>query len=195
MSYEHAPATRLVAKHCCICGRALLDAVSLASGIGPVCAEKTRFHRADLSTAVRAEVNKLVYELAALQRAAEAVPHLARLRELGFIEVADRVEERLAELVTIRIELVNRVGLVVELPHVDQDVFLKLVADLRSVPGRQWCHVPGRPTKVNVIPNSRDSIHALYRVLARTFPGTPTRSPKGTFLMPSETEVEAAFSR
>jgi len=37
MSYETAPVTRLVATHCCMCGKPLCDAKSLELGIGPIC--------------------------------------------------------------------------------------------------------------------------------------------------------------
>jgi len=37
MSYENAPATRLVATHCACCGRDLVDAQSVEAGVGPVC--------------------------------------------------------------------------------------------------------------------------------------------------------------
>jgi hypothetical protein len=195
MSYEEAPATALVATACCICGRALVEAESIASGIGPVCAEKTGFGRADIAPSVRAEVNKLVYELAAIQRSTDAVPRIERLRELGFGKIADRIEDRIGELITIRVELVDGVGLVVEIPRItDTAVFSALVADLRTVPGRRWREVPGRAGKVNVVPNDRASIHALYRALARTFPGQPTKSPRGLFLMPSPDGIDAAFA-
>lgn len=37
MSYESAPATLLVATHCCVCRRPLVDADSVECGIGPTC--------------------------------------------------------------------------------------------------------------------------------------------------------------
>ena len=37
MSYENAPATLLLATHCCLCGRPLVDAESVECGIGPHC--------------------------------------------------------------------------------------------------------------------------------------------------------------
>ena len=37
MSYENAPATMLVATHCCVCNRPLVDADSVEMGIGPTC--------------------------------------------------------------------------------------------------------------------------------------------------------------
>ena len=40
MSYESAPATKLVATHCICCGRPLVDAASVERGVGPECARK-----------------------------------------------------------------------------------------------------------------------------------------------------------
>ena len=36
-SYENAPATIMLATHCCCCGRPLVDAISVELGIGPEC--------------------------------------------------------------------------------------------------------------------------------------------------------------
>ncbi len=195
MSYEDAPATKLVAKACCICGRPLLDAESIRSGIGPVCAEKTGFGRETLPPGVRAEANRLIYELAALQKTASAIPRLVRLRDIGFVDIADRIEKRLETLVLIQIDHVKSVGLVVTVPKIeDKAMFDRLVADLRAIPGRRWTEVPGREGKFNVIPDVRGSIHALYKALSRAFAGVPSRSPKGLFLMPIEKDVDAAFA-
>lgn len=40
MCYETAPATLLLATHCCLCNRVLADAASVERGMGPTCAEK-----------------------------------------------------------------------------------------------------------------------------------------------------------
>ena len=40
MTYEDAPATKMLRVGCACCGRALLDAESVESGMGPVCREK-----------------------------------------------------------------------------------------------------------------------------------------------------------
>lgn len=34
-TYENAPATKMLATNCVVCGRALVDAVSVEMGIGP----------------------------------------------------------------------------------------------------------------------------------------------------------------
>ena len=37
MSYENAPATKMLATNCCCCGRPLVDSMSVELGIGPEC--------------------------------------------------------------------------------------------------------------------------------------------------------------
>jgi len=89
--YEDAPATKLVATHCCCCGRALLDAQSVEIGIGPVCREKFGFVGAMVSPEAREEANKLVYQIACAPTMSAAL--ILRLRELGFVKLADRIAE------------------------------------------------------------------------------------------------------
>lgn len=40
MSYENAPATKMLATHCCACNRPLVDAKSVEYGIGPECRKR-----------------------------------------------------------------------------------------------------------------------------------------------------------
>ena len=98
MSYENAPATKMLATHCLVCGRPLLDAQSVETGIGPICRKK--FVTEELPDGNRQAANKLIYRIAALlsdkMTTAEVVgPELKQLRELGFVTVANKVEERL----------------------------------------------------------------------------------------------------
>ncbi len=46
MTYENAPATKLLATHCCCCGRPLVDSISVERGIGPDCAKKYGYDEA-----------------------------------------------------------------------------------------------------------------------------------------------------
>jgi hypothetical protein len=46
MSYESAPATKLLATHCACCSRPLVDAVSVETGIGPDCRKKHGYTQA-----------------------------------------------------------------------------------------------------------------------------------------------------
>lgn len=201
MSYEEAPATALVATHCCVCGRPLLEAESLASGIGPICAEKTGYGRQGLPPEVRERVNKLVYQLAALGRSMQAVPLLTELRELGFGRIADRIELRLADVLNVEVRLELRPDglLQLEIPFVaERAAFDALVADLREVPGRRVETVPGSSDgirRVTTIPNKTASILALYRVLSRHLAGRLAKSPKGVFVIPNEVELDGVLAK
>lgn len=206
MSYEEAPATALVATHCCVCGRPLLEAESLASGIGPICAEKTGYGREGLPPEVRERVNKLVYQLAALGRSMQAVPLLTELRELGFSRIADRIEERFETMVEVRLELRGDRRLQLEIPRLDDAAFGRLLTDLRTVPGRRveqawvrreeaaggWAEGEGKRT---TIPNKTVSILALYRVLSRHLAGKLAKSPKGVFVVPNEAELDGVLAK
>jgi hypothetical protein len=68
--YLAAPATAILATHCCLCGRALLDAASVERGLGPTCAKRAGVgdaaHPADWPRAARA--------LGRTDVAAEALP-------------------------------------------------------------------------------------------------------------------------
>jgi SWI/SNF-related matrix-associated actin-dependent regulator 1 of chromatin subfamily A len=90
MSYENAPATRLLATHCAVCSRSLVDAVSVETGIGPICAS-----RYGAPSVEQTEANRLVYQIAAVQKGPEVLQALARLRVLGFTTLADRIAARL----------------------------------------------------------------------------------------------------
>lgn len=187
MSIERAPATEMVATNCCVCGRALLDAESVESGIGPTCAERTGVRRGELAPEIRAEANRLVYRLAQLQRSPDAVPLCARLRELGLDTLAERIEERLAEHASIRIERVGQSLLAIRLPKVDGGAFALLLNDLRRVPGRRF----DESTRTNTIPDVPASRAALRQVFAAHFPGRIGRGPGGMFVVPARQAAAA----
>jgi hypothetical protein len=46
MSYENAPATKLLATHCACCARPLVDAVSVEAGVGPDCRKSHGYNEA-----------------------------------------------------------------------------------------------------------------------------------------------------
>ena len=48
MSYENAPATQLLATHCCCCARPLVDAKSVELGVGPDCRKKHGYEKAEV---------------------------------------------------------------------------------------------------------------------------------------------------
>ena len=186
MGYESAQAVELVATTCCVCGRPLLDAPSVKAGIGPICADKTGYVRKSMPEAERAEVNRLVYEIAALGRNARAVDRLPRLRALGFHDIVRRVEERLESLVEIRtgrVEGVVPARVWVEFPKLEPHAFDSVLLDLRCMPGRQWVRDASGKTGRNTFVRTRESSNAWRALLAKHFPGRVVSGLKGLYVV------------
>lgn len=195
--YENSPACLLLATHCACCGRALVDAKSVETGVGPECRKRHGYATAEGSP-------DWVVALAALASAAEAD---ARLGELAFKVVgmmddtrkaANLVMHRIAaaqtgegvgHLVTALRALgyrkmaertADRLGSV--LVEIDAAtgayaVFApyseEFTAAMRGVPGRRW----DRETKANVVPaTSRTALWGALRAALR--PGTLVVGPR-----------------
>lgn len=162
--YENAPATKLVATHCAVCVRPLVDAKSVETGVGPECRKKYGFDH-PCSPEQRLEANRLVYQIAASQDDALSAERCDRLRDLGFVKLAARIMERLATVVVSR----DHDGrLTVQTPY-DPAV----VDAMRRIPGRKWD--PER--KINVFPAS--SNRELYAMLSRYYRGKIGVAPSG----------------
>lgn len=116
MSYESAPATKMLATHCAVCHRPLLDAESVELGIGPDCRKKYGF-LIDCAPEARAEANKIVHRVAvgvsAGMQAEELKAALAALQLLGFVQLAQKVAEGAA---AVRVSVAADGRLAVESP-------------------------------------------------------------------------------
>lgn len=176
MSYEAAPATALVATHCALCGRALVDAESVERGIGPVCADK--YGAAAGPSENRMVANRLIWEIAAKPAANDVPAKVSALRVLGYTRVADRIAERLVpDLGTIHIAYEGD-RLTVDPEGLSDDAFGALLAVLRSVPGRRW----DRDRKINTVPVSQK--RALWDALRAKLPaGVAIESEKGKVVL------------
>lgn len=69
--YEEAPGTELVATHCAICGRPLLEADSVQCGIGPICRKRYG------------------YDVVTIEPNLERALKLLRVLKMGALEVTD----------------------------------------------------------------------------------------------------------
>lgn len=167
--YENAPATKLVATDCACCGRPLVDAKSVEAGIGPDCRKRHGFDL-DVSDEARVEANKLVHDIAVEQGGFEVMKKVARLRELGFNTLADRIVKRLDP---IKIDQDPDGRLVVVTPYSETIVSL-----FRNIAGRRW----DRDRKVNTFPQSSKS--AIWAAIQAAFPGRIGIGPKGAFQVP-----------
>ena len=177
-TYENAPATKMLATNCVVCGRALVDAISVEMGIGPECRKE---YDGGITDDVRAEANKIVHDAAlaaGIGRIEEVLKAADKVEALGLKVLADKMRrrfknaERLAE---IEIEMLPTGVYRVITPYrrKDSNAFL---AAWRAVPGRRWNN------GANEVPvTSKD---ALWAVLKQFFGGRYAKGPKGVFKIP-----------
>jgi hypothetical protein len=186
--YTFAPSTLLLATHCIACGRPLRDAVSVESGIGPICAEKYGFF-GECSAEGRAEANSLIHQCAARQREGWAViaPLVARLRELGWEGIADKIERRLKkgesetpDIFVTECSLNGWPWYKVITPF-DRGA----VAEFKTIPGRWFTTVKegDKEVPVNMVPKKQRA--ALWALLRNHYAGKVGESLKGLFVIPS----------
>lgn len=198
MSHEFAPVTRLVATRCCLCGRELADAVSLERGVGPVCAQRygadepqvaPNWSRAGaqlwaggipvetldaLITACDARrlANAALYRVSAAPDAPEAACLVEGIRALGFVTLAERLTERLAEegTVTVRAE-----GAVYCVAAPFNPAFNEALRE--AAPSRRW----DREARVWRVPAADRA--GLWRAIRTAFRGHVLVTDEGTRLV------------
>ena len=182
-NYLNAPATRLLATNCIVCGRALVDAISVSLGIGPECRDG---ENDGISEETRVAANKLVFEASLAASAGEIykVHEFAdAIRALGLENLAEKVGRRFVNaLNNAEIEItVNGDSLIVKTPYRrgDAEAFKNA---WREIPGRRW----NRDLNANQIPAYQKA--ALWRLLQKFFSGKYGRGPKGIFRVPNVTE-------
>ncbi len=185
MSYEQAPQTKLVATHCCICGRDLVDAKSVESGIGPICEKKAGLSTVSVSEEARKEANALIYQAAILQKGVEFFKIAERLEALGFAKLAEILKERArlnVEVILTPCPEICPVYYRLEAPYKAE-----AVTDLKAIPGRYYNEVKevveGKEVKhrYNFVPVARKQ--ALFDLIKRHYSGKTAQGPKGFFVI------------
>jgi len=92
MGYEDATATKIMATNCACCGRPLVDAKSVETGMGPICRKKYGYG-VDVSEDARKRANAIIYALAVAVSTdsvtLESMESVSELRALGFPLIAD----------------------------------------------------------------------------------------------------------
>lgn len=166
MSYEDAPATRMLATHCAVCRRPLVDAKSVEIGMGPDCRKKYGYDLA-VSPEARASANKIVYELALHADATDELPaKIAELKSLGFEKLAMVVAERMAA-----VKVLHEDGRYLTFTPYN----VNFVDRIRTVRGRRW----NKESKAWSVPDTEKA--ALWSVLKSCFDGRYGLADKGLF--------------
>ncbi len=173
MGYETAIQTKMLATHCCVCGRPLVDASSVELGIGPECRSN---YAGGIDENTRILCNKLTYQaaLAAQRGDLTAVRALAaEIESAGLAKLAAKIVKRFKNAETkCKIFIVERDGkLYVDTP------FKRSVEDFashwRAIPGRRW------ENGKNVVPVSSKA--ALWALLKALYAGEWLQSGRGYF--------------
>jgi hypothetical protein len=163
MSYENAPATKMLATRCSVCSRPLVDSVSVELGIGPDCRRRHGYD-IDVAPEIRAQANAIVHMIAVEQRGVAVAAGIRQLRDLGFTVLARRIGVR---LFNVRIDS-DGTEFVVTTPYTEAGVNA-----FRAVPGRRW----DKDANANRFPKT--SKPALWKALKQAFYGYEAMGPEG----------------
>lgn len=168
--WTEAPAVELVATRCVACGRALLDAQSLATAMGPICREL--YGRTDLLTdEQRATANRTIYRLALADHGGADAPALIGvLASVGLTELVQRIEQR---LVKVRAEYrAERRLLLVQTPKT-----------------ARWSAVAPKLGVVTeeglTVATNAKALRLAYAAISAYFPGLLMRGPRGLVIVPA----------
>lgn len=183
MSYENAPATKLLGTHCLCCNRPLVDAASVTANVGPDCREKYGYN-VEIPEEARAEANAIVHRIAADTSAATVEQDIARLRALGLTVLADRLVARLGAEPVVTITVAADGNLLVKTPF--NATFVETLK--REIPfgARAW----NKAMKVwTVAPVAKAG---LWTALRAAFAGEVGVGPKGRFTIEGAASVPAS---
>lgn len=181
MSYENAPATKMVATNCACCDLPLVDAKSVECGVGPVCRKKHGFD-IDCTEEARKEANGLVYLIAAKRDGAEVVEACKRLFELGFTQLTLAILKRIA---TVKVALTDDshphgAGRFAVVTPYDEAT----LPAIRAIPGRRF-YSPKKDGKKGEPHNTfpATSREALWAFFQKFYAGKTGVGPKGPFIV------------
>lgn len=191
--YESAISTQLMATNCCICGRPLLDADSVGTGVGPICREKflPRVMSYDVDQGLLAHavsmcppalrkaiasdveneawrelVNKAIWHasMAVSYTGPESKEVLAAVQQLTAAVGAERVAERLKKFyVSAKIKVSQRADGRIGARTPRNERFIEAV---KKIPGRRW---HGQPEFIWSVP--ANMVDQLIAALSAGFPG------------------------
>lgn len=173
MSYENAPATLMLASHCAICRRPLVDAVSVECGIGPDCRENSGYY-VEVNEDARAEANKITNAIARGMSNDHLILNALALRTLGFDRLADTVIDRNAAL---KVRDLGNGTIAIHTPYHSD-----FVARVKAA--TPWAKFD-RETRAWIVPAGQNVRNAVFAAMKWCFPGSLGLGPKGPFTTPA----------
>lgn len=188
MSYENAPATKMLATHCVVCRRPLLDAASVELGIGPECRNRSGVRAAQVSEEAHQRANQITHAISLGVPFQELRAMLVELNMLGFQQLASLISDRGA---SIKVTY-DGGNLIVDSPFTEGSL-----ATIRAIPGRRPVYEEVRvrtPTGLKTVKKFKGNSFPLkyknmvWRMLKRHFPGAMGVGPNGPFQVPDAQE-------
>jgi hypothetical protein len=173
----------MLATNCACCGKALVDSISVQTGVGPEC-RKRHGYNSDVPEAVRQVANKAIYMIAVAVSTnavtAKTVALAVSLTDLGFPKIAEIVARRLTTVSIEEVEGTYQVRVPYS-PDFNQASW---------TPGRKGLKLPAAEGKkrqpfVWRFPRTAAARKALWAALSAAFPGALGIGPKGAFTVPS----------
>lgn len=174
MSYEDAPATKMLATQCAVCARPLVDSISVEIGMGPDCRKKHGYDVTGIEPEARISANKIINAIACGDEGRYGTDLAAlvnTLRHLGFDKLADVLIERKAAVRIVGPEM----GKLSVYSRYNES----FIDALRRIPGRRW----DKERKVNTVPACEKP--ALWEAIRRVFPGELGHGCNGPFIIPA----------
>jgi len=187
MGYENSTACILLATNCCVCGRELVDSISVELGIGPEC---RKGWDAGINPETQKACNVLTHKaaVASQEGRVEEVRAIAKeIADLGLTVLAEKIVQRFKNAeknAKIKIRANADGSLAVTTPY-KRSLGAEFAAAWRAIPGRKW------NGEANVIP--AQSKRELWELLKRFFAGEFGKGPSGTFRIPEPTEYRKAI--
>lgn len=184
MSYELSRQCQLIAKRCALCGRPLDTLESMRLGVGPICRNKVVLDGCFKPLVIVKEADRLIFQVAMLQKGPLVDKALVRLQVLGFDRVSKCLKKRLDKFrpkVTDLVEISYNGGrLTVKTGSPVQGTFASLINAWRNIIGRKWDSVK----KENTFPLTKPTKVEVFDILCDFFPGSIGLGPKGVFKIP-----------
>jgi hypothetical protein len=176
MCYENSVQCQLLETYCCVCGKELVDSISVQLGIGPDCRQHVN---QGISPETQKACNVLTHDAAVAAQEGNIVKvrkAAEMIRDLGLDVLADKILERFKNaerLAKIKITETEG-GIIVKTPHKQNGEF---VSDWRAIAGRRY-----RGAGKNFIPT--ESKRAVWELIKKWFPDIYGVGPQGTFKVP-----------
>lgn len=175
MGYENSIQCRLLDSRCCVCGKEIVDSISIEIGMGPDCRHE---YTGGIDADTQKACNVITHDaaIAAQEGNVEKVRKCAEMiRTLGLPILADKILDRFKNAERLA-----------KITIVEKDGFLFIKTPWKQTPGfaAAWRAIPGRRYQMgrNIVPLT--SRREVWELIKQFFPDVYGVGPQGAFKVP-----------